>query len=324
MNNSSGVVACGGEKVVKRLGIEPEVLAEAHTHCRRVTAEHGKNFYVGLRLTPEPRRSALFAMYAWMRAGDDAVDEAGEVEARQVALERFEQRTRQVLQAIDEGKGLPDELLSEPMWTAFAGAVGMYGIEASWIWEMVQGLSDDLTVHDYERDEDLRRYCYRVASTVGLVCMAIWGLREGVDVDRARELAIERGQAFQRTNILRDFAEDFDAEPSRVYVPRECFLKHDLTPVDLRSWAKPKACEALYQEQIGKARQAYEASAELNEMIDASCVPTLWAMTRIYRGVLERIAMDPRRSALGERVGLTGGQKLRIGLAAMVQRARAR
>jgi phytoene synthase len=158
-----------------------------------------------------------------------------------------------------------------------------------------------------------------VAGTAGLACLSIWGLRAGTDRAKAGRLAVHRGQAFQRTNILRDFAQDFDEQPPRVYVPTEFWTRHGVTPADVRGWTKPESCAELLREQIALTRAHYAASDGLEEMIDPTCAPTLWAMTRIYSGLLDRIDSDPRRIVSSSRVRLPSVQKASIALNAAIK-----
>ena len=132
----------------------------------------------------------------------------------------------------------------------------------------------------------------------------------------AHDLAVRRGQAFQRTNILRDFAEDFDAEPSRVYLPRDAFARHRLTAEEVRGWRRPAACRAFVAEQAARARAEYEASAGLESMIDPECSSTLWAMTRIYSALLEVIEREPERVVSMRRIRVPAPRKALIALRA--------
>lgn len=300
-------------------GVGPDELAVAFAHCREITRTRARNFYYGLRLTPEPRRSAIFAIYAWMRAADDAVDEAGTLSEREARLRTFSDWTERLLgEAVagQIGRGM-DLQTAGHLGIALAATVASYPVGASIFRDMLSGLRRDLRGHDFADDSDLARYCYCVAGTAGLACVAIWGLREGADPAAARELALRRGQAFQRTNILRDFVEDYDGAdgPRRVYIPRDAFARHGLTAEQLRAWSPAPGCEALIREQAGLAREHYILSSELESMIDPGCAPTLWAMTRIYSGLLGHIEAQPSR-VVGDRVRLASAAKATIALRA--------
>lgn len=278
-------------------------LDQAMEHCRQVTRLRARNFYYGLKLSPEPQRSALYAIYAWMRQADDIVDEgdASEETLRQ-RVDAFRHKTDEVL----AGRMVDDD----PVWVCLAEVTARYGIEAQHLHDMIRGQLDDLNIHRYETFDQLSQYCYRVASTVGLVCIRIWGFNDPA----AEALAIDRGYAFQLTNIIRDFREDYDK--GRVYLPAEDFEKHALDPRALRYWDRPEAGKAMLLEQIDRALSYYRKSEALEEYISPPCVPALWAMTKIYRGTLEKIQGDPARILDIERVSLNPFQKSVIAIQA--------
>lgn len=284
-------------------------LGEAFAACAQVVRSRARNFYYGLRLTPEPRRSAIYSVYAWMRAADDAVDAPVSIEDRRAALALFAANTERMLRR--ETVESP-----EPFWLALGATIAHFPVPARVFRDMLAGLEDDLAARPVTTEADLERYCYRVASTAGLACLSIWGLRAGADREHAEELAIRRGQAFQRTNILRDFAQDYDDTPRRVYLPAEAFARHGITPDTLRAWSAPGKCAALVLEQAAIARAHYDGSAELESLVSADCAPTLWAMTRIYSGLLGVIEMDPARIVSAARVRLSSASKAAIALRA--------
>jgi phytoene synthase len=291
-------------------------LAASFAACADITKAHARNFYYGLRLTPEPRRSAIFAIYAWMRTADDLADEPGEPALRREALQRFAAETERALAGDLSG------LTHHPFWPAFAATMRHFPIEHAWIRDMLAGLTEDQQHTGYDDRDGLDRYCYRVASTVGLTCVAIWGLRPGADAEVANQRAIARGRAFQLTNILRDFTQDFDADPRRVYIPRADLSAHGLSAESLRAWEHPDRCLALMCEQIERARGFYAQSTGLEGMIRPECAPALWAMTQIYAALLERLAADPQRVIRGPRVRLSSGRKAWIALSAMIRSGR--
>jgi phytoene synthase len=155
----------------------------------------------------------------------------------------------------------------------------------------------------------LRKFCYQVAGTVGLVCIRIWGFRG----QEAIKLAVERGIAFQLTNILRDLREDLDSD--RCYLPLAEFRAMELTPEMVRAWSEPDRCAEFIRAQCERARAHYDRSAPLDAMIDATCLPTLWAMTEIYKGVLAKIEADPQLAVRG-RARLSTLRKVWIALRA--------
>lgn len=301
----------------------PEV-ARAYAACRELTRARARNFYYGLCLTPEPKRSAIFSIYAWMRRADDeadAADASGDTSAR---LARLAER-RHILTRIVTGEAsLAEAADADPVCIALAHTLRSYPVNPDDLFAMLDGLEEDTTHAGYATRADLARYCYRVASTVGLICVSIWGLREGVDRAEARRLAERRGLGFQLTNILRDYSQDFDESPRRVYLPAEDFARLGVTPEDVRAWSTPEACELMIHDLARWARGEYEASAPLDAMIQPSCRPTLWAMTRIYSGLLSKIEARPERVVGARRIRLQSAHKAGIAAAALVKARRDR
>lgn len=280
-------------------------VAESYTVCRSITRERAKNFYHGMRLAPEPKRSALYAVYAWMRRGDDIADEPGIAEDnRRAMLDAWADETEEVFAGRTDG-------LTDPIWPAVAEVIQRYPIEAAWFRDAIAGMRRDIDPSPIQTMDELREYCRCVASTVGRTCVAIWGLRAGVDSAEAFALAEERGIAFQLTNILRDVAEDFDAEPSRTYVPAEVLAREGLSATDLRSWHHGAACERVVQRLTSAASDAFDSSSPLDAMIDPGCVSVIRVMTAIYRRILTKIEQDPS-CVVRARPSLSRMEKVRV------------
>lgn len=306
--------------------MQPE-LAGAFAACADIVRERARNFYYGLRLTPEPKRSAIYAVYAWMRAADDQVDEAGSLEEKRTRLEEFRQTTERMIRGEHLGHHQDD-----PAWIAFRHTVQSYDISAAELRHMIDGQARDIEIEAAQaghierpdpmmatRDE-LRAYCDCVASSVGRVCVRIWGLRSGANWTQALELAGQRGLAFQLTNILRDYAEDYDE--GRVYLPAVDFSRHAQTPANLRRWNPEGPSRAMVSDIAAWARKCYDTSAPLDDLIDPACLPALWAMTRIYSGLLSIIEKDPQRIVGARRIRLSSAHKAAIALrAAFMARA---
>lgn len=280
-------------------------VAAALEHCRRVTRARARNFYYGLKLLPEPQRSATYAVYAWMRMADDLVD-ALPAKSSAKEVEAFRSQTEQAMAGrVTDG--------DDPLWVALADTAARFDLRTDDFNHMLDGQLEDLTHQRYETFEQLRHYCYCVASTVGLVCIDIWGY----DNAAARELAIDRGIAFQLTNILRDYRQDFDQ--GRVYLPAQEFVAAGITPEALREWKDPLLCESFLKGQLERAEGFYRRSAGLDAMITPQCRPTLWAMTTIYHRLLQKMARQPQFVITSRRVRLSAWQKGLIALRASVR-----
>lgn len=275
-------------------------------YCRQITRRQARNFYYGLRLLPPEKRDAVFALYAYMRLVDDIADDdrALSSEQRHRELESWRLQTHSVLSDPSNAGG--DHLL----WPSFTEAVRKYSIPLLVFDEVIAGQRQDLDGISFDTFEQLHQYCYRVAGVVGLACIHIWGFTGG---EETQAMALDRGVAFQLTNILRDIRED--SSRGRLYLPKSemdglYMTGHDLTNGQLDRFAM------FMRMQIERAESYYKKSAKLESRISADCRPTLVAMTAIYHGLLEKVSDAPQRVLQG-RVSLSLPSKLLIGWRAM-------
>src|SRR5208282_419737 len=260
-------------------------LDEAYAACRTIARREAKNFYYSFVALPKPRRNAICAIYAFMRRADDlADDESLSREERRRRLDAWLADWRSVCHGGDS---------SNLVFVAVRDAVERFNIPLNLLEELVDGVTMDLNAaasdvpDTYATFAELYRYCYLVASVVGLVCIRIFGYRDPA----AEKLAEETGIAFQLTNILRDVAED--AERNRVYLPLEELAAHGVVLDSLLHRAPdapPTAAErALLEEIAGRAEGYYRSAQELLPLIDKESRPALWVLVSIYHGLLKRI-----------------------------------
>lgn len=287
----------------------PEIQRLAHSRrcCAQMTRAAARNFYYGLKLLPEPKRSAMFALYAYMRMVDDITDDDDDatIPQREQALAGWQEHTHRVLAGHEPPAG------SHPIWPAFANTALTYGIPAELFDEVIAGQTQDLRPSVFERFDELYDYCYRVAGVVGLASIRVWGYEGGEATER---MAIARGVAFQLTNILRDLRED--AARGRVYVAMEDLAAAGVAVDSIVAGARPQAFARLVRSQVARAESFYELSEGLEDRVASDSRPTLMAMTEIYRCLLRKISQQPSR-VLRERVSLSVVSKLRIGWRAM-------
>ena len=157
----------------------------------------------------------------------------------------------------------------------------------------------------YRTFSDLRQYCYRVASVVGLVCIRIFGYRDPA----AEALAENLGLAFQLTNIIRDIQED--AAMGRIYLPAEDLERFKIGPADFRQAAIPERLRWLLAAEADRAREYYGSARELMLLIDEDSQPALWVLVTIYRRLLEKIS-DRKYDVFGKKISLTVREKVVI------------
>ena len=260
-------------------------LASAYADCRKIAKREAKNFYYAFLALPRHRRNAICAIYAFMRQADDlADDESIPRDERRRCLDAWLAAWR------DAAKGAAT---TDPVFLAVRDATMRFQIPLKLLDELVAGITLDLdhaadgAPETYATFEDLYRYCYLVASVVGLVCIRIFGYKDL----RAEKLAEETGIAFQLTNILRDVAED--AARNRVYLPLNKLTVHGVSLESLlhrAPAAPPTVSERSLLEAIAKRAEDYYRSArELLPLIDPESRPALWVLVSIYHGLLKRI-----------------------------------
>ena len=246
-------------------------LVESYAFCRGVARSRAKNFYYSFVLLPHEQRDAMCAIYAFMRYCDDLSDEPG------ASRERLEQWRCALVDA------LAGKFDAYPAWPAFHDTVQRYRIPHEYFFQMIEGVMSDLEPRDFRSFEDLYRYCYQVASVVGMTIIHIFGF----DSPDALPLAEKCGVAFQLTNILRDIGED--AGRGRVYLPAEDMQRFDVTAEDLESGRRTAEFLRLMQFEADRARGYYEQSKPLVEMVGKRSRPALRALIGIYARLLERI-----------------------------------
>jgi phytoene synthase len=268
-------------------------LEESRHHCRAVAKSRAKNFYYSFVLLPPAKKDAMCAMYAFMRYCDDLSDEPG---ATRSAMDRWRDALTEAL------AGRPD---ASPVWPAFLDAVTRYRIPHRYFYDMIEGVASDLEPRPIQTFDELYRYCYRVASVVGLTTIHIFGF----DSPEAPLLAEKCGIAFQLTNILRDIRED--AGLGRAYLPEEDLARFAVSLEDLKSSCRSDAFDRLMEFEIARARAYYDESAPLTAMIHADSRKALRALIAIYRSLLDRIAESPA-DVLTRRVSLAASQKVWI------------
>jgi phytoene synthase len=265
---------------------DDHTLAESYAICRAIARKEAKNFYYAFVALPLPRRNAICAIYAFMRQADDlADDESLTREERRRRLDAWLEDWRSVCHGRDS---------SNPVFLATRAATERFGIPLNLLDELIAGVTMDLTPagdapDTYATFADLYRYCYLVASVVGLVCIRIFGYTD----PRAEKLAEETGIAFQLTNILRDVAED--AARNRVYLPLEDLAAQGVSLDSLLHRtpnAPPTVNErALLASIANRAEDYYRSAEELLPLIDRESRPALWVLVRIYHALLKRIEL---------------------------------
>jgi 15-cis-phytoene synthase len=260
-------------------------LEQSYRHCRAVARRRAKNFYYSFLLLPRDQRNAMCAIYAFMRYCDDLSDEPG---ASKEPLERWRI-------ALDHA--LAGQYDAHPTLPAFHDTVSRYCIPHQYFHEMIDGVSSDLQPRHIRTFDELYRYCYQVASVVGLTTIHIFGF----DSPAALPLAEKCGVAFQLTNILRDVREDLDR--GRIYLPQEDLIRFGVN--DLQA---SKQFTELMRFEAARARAYYQESQPLLNMVHARSRSSLWALIEIYFRLLAKIEAS-NYDVLTHRIALSPVEK---------------
>jgi phytoene synthase len=292
-------------------------LVEAYAVCRAIAKREAKNFYYGFLALPAHKRDAMCAVYAFMRRADDiADDESVTLEQRRIEMQRWLASWR------GEASEEPQDV---PVFLAVRDVQARFGVSGDLLEQLIQGTTMDLDpeppvgvrrIHvggrlmdQYETMEALERYCYLVASVVGLTTIRIFGFTD----PKANEYAEQLGLAFQLTNILRDVKED--AERGRIYLPESLLSKHGVT-----------AAEVLAASSDGKASQnmrivlavlgahaevLYQAEERLIPLLDADSRAAMRVLVRIYHLLLIRMERGGY-PVFQERVSVPTARKLLV------------
>lgn len=271
-------------------------LAQSYRYCRSVARRRARNFYYSFLLLPAAQRDAMCAIYAFMRRCDDLSDDPGSAEAARRAIARW----REELEAALDGR-----YSKCPLWPAFHDTVRRFRIPHEYFFEMIEGVRSDLEPRRFRSFDELRRYCYQVASVVGLTIVHIFGFRS----PDALPMAENCGVAFQMTNILRDIREDLDR--GRLYLPLEDLERFGLSEESLRDANPPAAFAELVRFEAARARELYAGGRNLIRLIEPASRPSLWALIEIYSRLLDRIERAGSE-VLARRIELPWFEKVRV------------
>lgn len=272
--------------------------SEARSYCETVTRQSGSNFYYSFLFLPRRRREAMYAIYAFCKEVDSAVDEAAPGSDPSKQLERW----RRELEAVYQGRP------TLPVAISLADHVHRFHIPKDYFEDLIAGVEMDLTIRRYATFDDLSLYCYRVASAVGLICLHVFGTRS----PRAREYAINLGLAFQLTNILRDLGTD--ADYGRIYLPLEDLSRFGYSEEHLLQKTYSSSFRELMKFECARTRAYYDKASRAVDALPAADRRTL-TVAEIMRGVYIRILDRIEHSGYqvyGSRISLSSSYRLAI------------
>jgi phytoene synthase len=264
------------------------VTALAYSECARIARASGSSFYAGMRLLPQERRDAIFAVYALARRIDDIAD--GTL-ADGEKLERLAW-IRSELAEIAASR--------DPVMVAVADASRRFPVPLGAFSDLLDGAESDVRGSAFETFEELERYCRRVAGSVGRLCL---GLFLTDDRRAAEPLADDLGVALQLANILRDVGEDL--RHGRVYLPSEDLRRFGCS---VENGQIEGPAELVLAFEAERALGWLQRGLQLAPLLDRRSTACVLAMTGKYRRLLERIATNPTLP-LRSRVSLRSWEK---------------
>ncbi len=248
-------------------------------YCKSLVKGANTNFYYAFVLLPRPKRDAIHAAYAFSRHTDDIADDTPDTEAASTELEAW----RRELAACYTGR--PDH----PVALNLQRVLQTFPIPQQHFLDLIDGVEMDLTQDRYATFEDLRAYCYRVASAIGLICIEIFGYTQ----PQTKEYAVNLGLALQLTNILRDVRED--ASRGRIYLPQEDLERFGCEESDLFMGNETAAFRDMMAFQCARARDHYQKARALLPEEDRGGMFSAQIMGAIYRRLLDQIERSDYR-----------------------------
>ena len=267
-------------------------LDRAYAHCRRVAKEHAKNFYYAFRTLPREKRRAIYAAYAFCRHCDDIADEDLPHDEKM----RLFADTRRRLTESQDGSA------QDPVFMALGDAAKAFGIPAEYFEQIIEGVEMDLTKTRFQDFDELKTYCYHVASVVGLVCIEVFEYED----QAAKEHAVDLGIAMQLTNIIRDVKED--ADRGRIYIPQDEIRSFGYSEEELLAGVSNDSFKSLMEFQADRARRYFEGGSRLIGLLPSHSKACPAVLQGLYSALLTRIE-DSGFDVFDRRIALSGPEK---------------
>jgi phytoene synthase len=266
--------------------------------AKQIAKESKSSFYYAFSLLPEQKRDALNTVYAFCRQTDDIIDEGNESEEL-----KYEKLRKWRVELEKSQKGESEYYLLNKL----SKIISQFNIPLEPFFELIKGMEMDLQMKRYPNIDDLMLYCYRVASTVGLMCIEIFGYRN----KSARDFAINLGYALQLTNIIRDV--NIDAQKNRIYLPQDDLKKFSYTDKDIYGKVYNENFVNLMRYEALRAREYFE---QANKHLDFEDKPAMFAaraMQHIYSRLLEKIE-EKNYNVYAEKIKVSKVEKVGISL----------
>ena len=222
-------------------------LEKDYNYCWNLARCKAGNFYNAFIFLPKKKRRAIFALYAFCHLGDRIADENVSGESADLAADLSQMRAN--LEQCYAG-----EKVQAPIFKALQHSIRQFNLPREPFRQLLDGIESDIKFKGFGTFAELRTYCYQVASTVGLLCVEIFGYKSSSVLKYAENLSI----ALQLTNIMRDIKEDFLR--GRVYLPREDLERFDYGKKDFENERFNGNFQRLMEFQYQRAKSFYKAA----------------------------------------------------------------
>ncbi len=262
-------------------------------YCQQKTVQSGSSFYYAFRYLAPERRRAITALYAFCREVDDTVDECTDESIARIKLAWW----RTEVSAMYAGQP------THPVMLALQPHLALYELQEKHLQAIIDGMEMDLNQSRYLDFPAMQRYCWHVASVVGILSASIFGVTDPKTLAYAEKL----GLAFQLTNIIRDVGED--ARKGRIYLPVNELQQFGVTAADLLNARHSDKFENLMRFQVERAKKVYDEAFALLPKQDRRAQRPGLMMAAIYRTLLDEIERD-NFHVLTQRISLTPLRKL--------------
>nr|WP_301286344.1 presqualene diphosphate synthase HpnD [Neisseria perflava] len=272
---------------------------QALDYCRQKAIESHSSFLSGFRFLPEKQRDAVTVLYAYCRELDDIVDDCSDPHVAQTTLNWWRG---------DLAKVFNGETPEHPVQQALKTIAPQFGLPKSELEELIDGMQMDLQQARYQRFDDLKLYCRRVAGAVGCLIARILGFSNPQTLDYADKM----GLALQLTNIIRDVGED--ARNGRIYLPLEDLQQFDVPAATILRYTPTPEFAALMAFQIQRARETYREAVALLPAADKKAQKVGLVIAAIYYALLNEIERDGAQNVLRYKIAIPSPRKKRIAL----------
>ncbi|MAR14345.1 MAG: squalene synthase [Chloroflexi bacterium] len=262
------------------LGISDTQLKDAYDHCEQVTKNQARNFYYAFITLPMRKKRAIYTAYAFCRICDDAVDNNESIIEKKRLLNTIEDNLK---------SGINSDILTlqnDPIILATCAIIKEFDISEQYFFDVIDGVRMDIEFKSFATFEDVKDYCYKVASVIGLICITIFGYTN----PKAKDYAIDFGLAMQLTNILRDIPDDL--------AENRCYLAFD--EMDQFNYSINLLSGSLYNNdfinlmkfEVDRAKTYFESGSMLLPLVNPDSRICLKILSKIYSKILKKIEMS--------------------------------